>query len=56
MVFTSMIGVVLARLLGYDWTTALFIAVGLTFSSTIVIVKLISDRGDTGTTYGKISL
>lgn len=54
--FTFCIGFTIALLLWFDLTTAWFIAVALTFSSTIVIVKLVSDRGDSWTTYGKIAL
>lgn len=54
--FTFCIGFAIALLIWFDLTTAWFIAVALTFSSTIVIVKLVSDRGDSWTTYGKIAL
>lgn len=54
--FTSLVWVVIAWLLGNDWLTAMFLAIWLTFSSTIVIVKLISDRWDAHKLYGKISL
>lgn len=43
-------------MLGYDTITSLFIAIGLTFSSTIVIVKLLSDKEEEQTVYGKISV
>jgi Kef-type K+ transport system membrane component KefB len=55
-IFTTVLGCLLALLLGYPPTTALFIAVALTFSSTIIIMKLLSDRGDEGRLYGKISI
>jgi Kef-type K+ transport system membrane component KefB len=55
-VFTVLIGFFLAVVFGYSTTTALIIAIALTFSSTIVIVKLLSSRDDLDTLYGKISI
>ena len=40
--FTILAGLALCRLLGLDWTSAGYVAVALTFSSTIIIVKLLS--------------
>jgi len=42
--------------LGYDMRTSIFIALGLTFSSTIVIVKLLWDKEEDQMVYGKISI
>ncbi|MBI2508262.1 cation:proton antiporter [Candidatus Woesearchaeota archaeon] len=55
-VFTSIIGFFIARLLGFETITSLYIAVALTFSSTIIIMKLLSDKGDLEKLYGKISI
>jgi len=55
-VFTSVIGYLLSIALWFEPIIALFIAISLTFSSTIVIVKLVSDRWDSATTYWKIAL
>jgi len=55
-VFTSVFGFILVRMLGFDIAASLYIAVALTFSSTIIILKLLTDRGDTGKLYGKISI
>ncbi|MCA9381047.1 cation:proton antiporter [Candidatus Dojkabacteria bacterium] len=55
-VFTSLIGYGLALLLGYESRESLYIAIALTFSSTIVIVKLLSDKHDLNSLYGKISI
>ncbi len=54
--FTSIIGYFLVLMLGFDSTAALYIAVALTFSSTIIILKLLADKGDIGKLYGKISV
>lgn len=54
--FTSIIGFLLVRVFGFDVITSLYIAVALTFSSTIIILKLLSDKGDLNKLYGKISI
>ena len=43
-VFTSVFGFLIALSLGFSLVPALYIAVALTFSSTIIIVKLLSDK------------
>lgn len=55
-IFTSLIGFVILLLLGYDGVASLYAAVALTFSSTIIILKLLTDRGDTGKLYGKVAI
>lgn len=55
-VFTSIIGFLLTFLLGFSVVSSLYIAIALTFSSTIIILKLLSDRGDLNRLYGKISI
>ena len=55
-VFTSLIGFFIAKIFGFSDIVSLYIAVALTFSSTIIIVKLLSDKGDLNTLYGRISM
>jgi len=55
-IFTSLIGFWIMILMGFDKTTSLYGSIALTFSSTIIILKLLSDRGDLGKLYGKISI
>ena len=55
-IFTTIIGYFIAILLGYSIVTSLYIAIALTFSSTIIILKLLSDKGDLDNLYGKISI
>jgi Kef-type K+ transport system membrane component KefB len=55
-VFTTGFGFILALLFGFSWISALCIAIALTFSSTIIVTKILSDRGDSGKLYGKISI
>ena len=54
--FTILFGFLLCRLLGLDWLTALYVAVALTFSSTIIIVKLLSDKGEIDSLHGRIAM
>lgn len=54
--FTSIVGYFIALYMGFSNITSIFIAIALTFSSTIVIMKLISDRNDTEKLYAKISV
>lgn len=55
-VFTSVIGFGICLLLGFSALASLYIAVALTFSSTIIVVKLLSDKKDLKSLYGKISV
>jgi Kef-type K+ transport system membrane component KefB/Trk K+ transport system NAD-binding subunit len=55
-VFTSVIGFLIAIFLGIDRIAALYISIALTFSSTIIILKLLSDKGDLNKLYGRISI
>jgi Kef-type K+ transport system membrane component KefB len=54
--FTSVVGFGLSMLLGMSSTMALYVAVALTFSSTIIIVKLLSDKGELDKLHGRIAL
>ncbi len=55
-ILTSVVGFFLMKFLGFSITASFFGAVALTFSSTIIILKLISDKGDLDKLYGKISI
>lgn len=54
--FTTILGFLIAKLLGFSDIVALYISIALTFSSTIIIVKLLSDKNDLQTLYGRIAL
>ncbi|URN12731.1 cation:proton antiporter [Streptomyces radiopugnans] len=54
--FTSVIGFLIALALGMDTVTALYVAVALTFSSTIIIVKLLSDKRELEQLHGRIAV
>lgn len=55
-VFATLFGFLLAQLLDFSLLHSLYISVALTFSSTIIIVKLLSDKKDLNSLYGKISI
>jgi len=55
-IFTALIGYVIAKFLGFNPIESAYVAIALTFSSTIIIVKLLSDKKDTHSLYGKISI
>lgn len=54
--FTSIIGYLISRGLGFSTLEAVYISIALTFSSTIIILKLLSDKGDTSKMYGQIAV
>ncbi len=54
--FTSFVGYFIAAALGMDPVTALYVAVALTFSSTIIIVKLLSDKREVDALHGRIAI
>ncbi len=55
-VVSAVAGTGLALLLGFDSGAALFLGVALSFSSTVVVVKLLEQRGDLRETYGRVTL
>ncbi len=54
--FTSAIGFGLALLMGMDAISAAYVAVAMTFSSTIIIVKLLSDKREIDSLHGQIAI
>src|SRR5690349_16402461 len=44
----------LSKFLGFSTPAAFYIALGLSFSSTIVVIKLLSDKKDLNSLYGKL--
>jgi len=55
-IFTGVIGTIVSRLFGIELVASLYIAGALAFSSTIIIVKLLSQKRALSSLYGKISL
>lgn len=54
--FTAGFGFLIGLGLGLDALTSLYVSVALTFSSTIIVVKLLSDKRELETLHGKIAL
>lgn len=54
--FTTIFGFLIGLALGLDTITSLYVAVALTFSSTIIIVKLLSDKREIDSLHGRIAL
>jgi len=55
-VFTAAIGYFIALWMGFPSLTSVYIAGALTFSSTIIILKILSDKDALDKLYGKISV
>jgi len=54
--FTSLAGYGICIWLGFNPLTSFYLGVALAFSSTIIILKLIADKGDMETLYAKIAV
>lgn len=55
-VFTSLGGFLLCWILGFDWMESLFLSTALTFSSTVVVVKLLDEKKELDSQYGRIAV
>lgn len=55
-VFTAAGGFLLAWLLGFTVVESLFLAIALTFSSTVVVVKVLDQKGELDQLYGRIAV
>jgi len=53
---TFLSGFVLAKILNFELISAFYIAIALTFSSTIIVLKLLSDKRDLEKLYGRIAI
>ncbi|NLN79565.1 MAG: hypothetical protein GX141_11680 [Armatimonadetes bacterium] len=56
MLVTGAIGYVLCMLMGLNQTASLYIGASLGFSSTVLIVKMLSDKGEADSLYGRIAI
>jgi Kef-type K+ transport system membrane component KefB len=54
--FTSVVGFLLALGLGLPLVPSVYVAVALTFSSTIIIVKLLTDKREIDSLHGRIAI
>jgi len=53
---TALAGFALAHLLGFDALASLYLAFAMTFSSTIIVVKLLTDRHEAESLHGRMAL
>lgn len=56
MIVTFALGFAVSHLLGFSTSVSTYIAIALSFSSTIIIVKLLSDKKDLNSLHGKLTL
>jgi len=55
-IFTTLGGFIIAKLLGYADMVAIYLAFAFTLSSTIIILKLLSGKEEQDTLYGRIAI
>src|SRR3989344_1408153 len=55
-IITTILGSSIARLLGFSPVESWYLGVGLSFSSTILVIKLLIDKRDLGALYGKLAV
>lgn len=55
-IFTSIVGILILLALKFSLASAVFLAVAITFSSTIIIMKLLSDKREAETVYGRYTI
>lgn len=54
--FTFSLGLIVGLFLGFSFTVSAYLAIAAAFSSTIIIVKLLSEKNALSSLYGKISI
>jgi Kef-type K+ transport system membrane component KefB/voltage-gated potassium channel Kch len=55
-ILTGAVGIVLCLMIGYSWVTSFYVGIALAFSSTVIVLKLLSDKGDLDKLYVKLSI
>ncbi len=53
---TALLGILLLAGIGLSWTSAIYLAIAATFSSTIIIIKLLADKKALETVYGRYTI
>lgn len=54
--FTALVGYVVVSALGFSPIAAIYLSIAITFSSTVIIIKLLSEKNDLNSLYGKIAV
>lgn len=55
-ILSLLAGFLISTFLGFPLIESIFLGIGLSFSSTIVVVKLLLEKKDVGSLYGKLSI
>lgn len=55
-VLSSLAGFAIAGALGFNATESIFLGLGLSFSSTVVVIKLLLEKRDLSSLYGKLAI
>ena len=55
-VLSTLAGFIIASYLGFTSTESFYLGVGLSFSSTIVVIKMLLEKNDLNSLYGKLSM
>lgn len=55
-VVTTLLGLVISKLLGFGTTEGIYLGIGLAFSSTVVVIKMLIESRDLTSLYGKLSI
>jgi len=55
-ILTTLLGFIISKLLGMSYLHAFYVGLALSFSSTVIILKLLFDKGDLPKLYGKITV
>jgi len=55
-ILTTFLGFEIAKVLGFGFGESVFLGLGLAFSSTVVVVKMLLEKRDLTSLYGKLSL
>lgn len=54
--FTAIVGFVLVSALGFSQIASIYMAIAISFSSTVIIIKLLGEKHDLQSLYGKIAI
>ena len=55
-IITALLGFIISQWLGLSYVHALYVGLALSFSSTIIVLKLLFDKGDLPKLYGKVTV
>lgn len=55
-IVSTFVGYAIARTLGFNSTESVYLGLGLSFSSTVVVIKMLLEKHDLNSLYGKLSI